>query len=71
MTASGFPQPWSVGELEGCFVVTDSAQQKLAYIYFENDPARRLATKLLSRHDALRAAGQLCGTGSGGRDWLF
>jgi hypothetical protein len=71
MTARGFPLPWSVAELEGCFVVTDSTQQKLAYIYFENDPGRRSATKSLSRHEALRVAGQLCGTaGFGGRDWF-
>ena len=71
MTARGFPLPWSVEELEGCFVVTDSTQQKLGYIYFEDDPARRSATKLLSRHEALRVAGQLCGAGGfGGRDWF-
>jgi hypothetical protein len=27
--------PWSVEELEMCFVVTDSAGQTLAYVYFE------------------------------------
>jgi hypothetical protein len=28
-----FPPPWSVDELEACFVVKDSAGQKLAYVY--------------------------------------
>jgi hypothetical protein len=71
MTARGFPLPWSVQELDACFVVTDSTRQKLAYVYFENDPERRLVTKLLSRDEALRVAGQLSGaTGFGGRDWL-
>jgi hypothetical protein len=27
-----FPPPWSITELEACFVVIDSAGQKLAYI---------------------------------------
>jgi hypothetical protein len=31
-----FPPPWSVEELEACFVVKDSAGQKLAYVYFED-----------------------------------
>jgi hypothetical protein len=31
-----FPPP-CVEELEACFVVTDSAGQKLAYVYFEDD----------------------------------
>jgi hypothetical protein len=33
-----FPPPWSVDELEACFVVKDGAGQKLAYVYYENDP---------------------------------
>jgi hypothetical protein len=28
------PPPWSVEELDACFVVTDSTGQKLAYVYF-------------------------------------
>jgi hypothetical protein len=36
-----FPPPWSVDELEACFVVTDSAGQKLAYVYYEDEPGRR------------------------------
>jgi hypothetical protein len=38
-----FPPPWSVEELDNCFVVTDSAGQKLAYVYFEEEPGRRSA----------------------------
>ena len=71
MTERGFPPPWSVQELNACFVVTDSSRQKLAYIYFEDDPQRRSAAKLLSRNEALRIAGQLCdAVGFGGRDVL-
>jgi hypothetical protein len=30
-----FPSPWTVEELEACFVAKDSAGQKLAFVYFE------------------------------------
>jgi hypothetical protein len=51
-----FPPPWSVEELEACFVVKDNGGQKLAYIYFENDPGRRSAAKLLTKDEARRIA---------------
>ena len=35
ITAPRFPPPWSIDELEACFVVIDSAGQKPAYVYFE------------------------------------
>jgi len=49
-----FPPPWSVEELDACFVVTDSAEQKLAYVYFEEEPRQRSAAKLLSEDEACR-----------------
>jgi hypothetical protein len=48
----------------------DSARQKLAYIYYEDNPERRSLAKLPSRDEALRIAGQLCAATSGGRDVL-
>jgi hypothetical protein len=51
-----FPPPWSVEEQDVCFVVKDSAGQKLAYVYFEDEPGRRSAAKLLTRDEARRIA---------------
>jgi hypothetical protein len=44
-SARRFPPPWSVEELnDACFVVTDSAGQSLAYVYFEDEPGRSKAS---------------------------
>jgi hypothetical protein len=36
-----FPPPWSVEDIGAAFVVKDSTGQKLAYVYFEDEPGRR------------------------------
>jgi hypothetical protein len=46
MTERHFTPPWSVQELEACFIVTDSAGQKLAYIYFEDEPGTALGGQI-------------------------
>ena len=51
-----FPPPSSVEELEACFVVKDSSGQKLGYFYFEEEPGRRSAAKLLTKDEAKRIA---------------
>ena len=51
-----FPPPWSVDEQEACFTVRDANGQALAYIYFEDEPGRRAAAKLLTRDEARRIA---------------
>jgi hypothetical protein len=56
MPARRFPPPWSVDELEACFVVRDSNGQQIAYVYFEDEPGRRSAAKLLSKDEARRIA---------------
>jgi hypothetical protein len=55
-SARHFPPPWSVEELDACFIVTDGAGQKLAYVYFEDEPGRRSAAKLLTKDEARRIA---------------
>jgi hypothetical protein len=54
--ARRFPPPWSVEELDACFVVRDHDGQTLAYVYFEEEPGRRSAAKLLEQDEARRIA---------------
>jgi hypothetical protein len=51
-----FPPPWSVEEQDACFIVRDRGGQALAYVYFEDEPGRRSAAKLLSKDEARRIA---------------
>lgn len=59
MASRRFPPPWSVEDIGAAFIVTDSAGQKLAYVYYENEPGRRSAAKLLSEDEARRIAANI------------
>ena len=49
MPSRRFPPRWIVEETDACFIVRDHNGQALAYVYFEDEPGRRAAAKLLSR----------------------
>jgi hypothetical protein len=38
MNRRRFPPPWSVEDLDACFVVRDDHGQALAYVYYEEEP---------------------------------
>ena len=46
----GFPSPWSV-ELQPNYYVVRANKQQLAHVYYENEPGRRSAAKLLSKNE--------------------
>jgi hypothetical protein len=54
-----FPPPWTVEQTDACFIAKDHTGHSLAYVYFEEEPGRRVAAHLLTRDDARRIAAQL------------
>ena len=56
-SARRFPAPWTMEENnDACFIVRDKNGQALAYFYFEDEPGRRSAAKLLTKDEARRLA---------------
>jgi len=51
-----FPPPSAAEETDACFIVRDATGQALAYVYFEDEPGRHSATKLLTKDEARRMA---------------
>jgi hypothetical protein len=60
---SRFPPRWSVEEQDACLAVRDHNGQVLAYVYFEDEPGRRSAAKLLTKDEVRRIS--LNGSGFG------
>jgi len=54
MTPRRFPPPWSIENTVAALVVKDSSGQKLGYFYYEEEPGRRSAAKLLTKDEARR-----------------
>jgi hypothetical protein len=59
VAARRFPPPWTVEETDACFIIKDNGGQQLAYVYFEDEPGRRSAAKLLTRDEARRIAANI------------
>ena len=56
MEARRFPPPWTAEDIGAAYVVRDHDGQALAYIYYEEEPGRRSAAKLLTKDEARRIA---------------
>jgi hypothetical protein len=55
VTPRRFPPPWTIEEANNAsFIVRDNTGQALGYFYFEDEPGRRSAAKLLTRDEARR-----------------
>jgi hypothetical protein len=59
MTERHFPAPWSAEVQPNYYVIRDADGQQLAYIYYSNDPDRRVAAKLLTKDEARRIAANI------------
>jgi hypothetical protein len=64
-----FPPPWTIDEAnDACFIVRDKDGQALGYFYFEDEPGRRSAARLVGsswaqvRIRAIADALLACGT---------
>ena len=52
-----FPAPWTVEEYRGIsYIVRDANNFAVAYVYFEREPGRRAAAKLMTKDEARKIA---------------
>jgi hypothetical protein len=56
---AAFLPPWFAELQPNYYVVRDANKQQLAYVYFENEPGRRSAAKLLTKDEARRIAANI------------
>src|SRR3984885_484464 len=57
MTGRRFPAPWTVEEYRGIsYIVRDANDFPVAYVYFESEPGRRAAAKLMTKDEARKIA---------------
>ena len=57
MPSRRFPPPWTVEEYRGIpFIVRDANNFAVAYIYFETEPGRRAAAKLMTKDEVRKIA---------------
>ena len=50
-----FPPPWTVEEYRGIsYIVRDANNFPVAYVYFESEPGRRAAAKLMTKDEAMK-----------------
>jgi hypothetical protein len=52
LTNRRFPPPWSVEDIGACFLVKDNNGQKLAAVYYEEEPSLRSTGKPLTKDEA-------------------
>ena len=57
--SAAFPPPWSAELQPNHYVVRDANGQQLAYVYYESEPGRRSAAKLLGKDEARRIAANI------------
>ena len=56
MPTRRFPPPWTAEVTPNCFIVRDASGQQVASVYYECEPGRLSAAKLLSKDEARRIA---------------
>jgi hypothetical protein len=54
-----FPPPLSIEDTGAAFIVNDGRGQKLGYFYYEEEPGRRSAAKMLTKDEARRIAADI------------
>ena len=54
--ARRLPPPWTIEENNNACFIRDKNGQALGYFYFEDEPGRRSAAKLLTKDEARRMA---------------